>query len=66
MVTNTSVPPLPRAYQILRDALGDRGRIACWLDVRDDPVLGQALTALLPAGAETAQASPLSDRSDLN
>jgi hypothetical protein len=46
VVTNTSVPPLPRAYQILRDALGDYGRIVCWLDVRDDQLLGQALTAL--------------------
>jgi hypothetical protein len=66
VVTNTSVPPLPHAYQILRDALGGRGRIACWLDVRDDHVLGQALTALLPAEAETMQAAPLSDRRDLN
>jgi hypothetical protein len=47
VVTNTSVPPLPRAYRILRDALGDLGRIACWLGVRDDRPLGQALTALL-------------------
>jgi hypothetical protein len=66
VVTNTSVPPLPRAYQILRDALGGRGRIARWLDVRDDHVLGQALTALLPAEAETVQAASLNDRGDLN
>jgi hypothetical protein len=49
VVTNTSVPPLPRARQILHDALGDRGRIACWLDIRDDPALGQALAALIPS-----------------
>lgn len=49
VVTNTSVPPRPRAYQTLRDALGDRGRIACWIDVRDDQALGQALTALFQA-----------------
>jgi hypothetical protein len=47
VVTNTSVPPLPRADQILRDALGDRGRIACWLDVRDDTALAAALAALI-------------------
>jgi hypothetical protein len=46
VVTNTSVPPLPRAYQILRGALSDHGRIACWLDVRDDEALGQALASL--------------------
>ena len=47
MVTNTSVPPLASAYQILRDLLDERGRIARWLDIRDDDALGQALTALL-------------------
>lgn len=46
VVTNTSVPPLPRARQLLLDALGDRGRIVCWLDVRDDKSLGQALAEL--------------------
>jgi hypothetical protein len=59
-------PPLPRAYQILRDALGGRGRVACWLDVRDDHVLGTALTALLTAEAETMQTASLNDRGDLN
>lgn len=54
VVTNTSVPPRPRAYQVLRDALGDRGRIACWLDVRDDQALGLALMALFPAEAGNA------------
>jgi hypothetical protein len=47
VVTNTSVPPLPRAYEVLRGSVGDRGRIACWLDVRDDQALGEALTALI-------------------
>lgn len=47
VVTNTSVPPLPSAYQILRHLLDERGRIARWLDIRDDDALGQALTALL-------------------
>jgi hypothetical protein len=51
VVTSTSVPPLPRAYQILQDALGDRGRIACWLDVRDDKALAEALAALIGAQA---------------
>jgi hypothetical protein len=59
VVTNTSVPPLPRAYQILRDALGDRGRIACWLDVRDDQLLGQALTALFHVEARNDEGSSL-------
>jgi hypothetical protein len=57
---------LQRADRVRGGALGVRGRIACWLDVRDDHVLGQALTALLPAEAETMQAAPLSDRRDLN
>ena len=47
VVTNTSVPPLRRARQLLRDSLGDLARIACWLDVRDDRALGEALAALL-------------------
>jgi hypothetical protein len=54
VVTNTSVPPLPRAYQVLRDALGDHGRIACWLDVRDDQLLGQALAALFQPEANNS------------
>ena len=48
VVTNTSVPPLPNADQTLRTELGDRGRIARWLDVRDDEALGHALAALIP------------------
>jgi len=62
VVTNTSVPPLPRAYEILRASLGTRGRIACWLDVRDDPALGEALAALIteeePATAKAGLSGP--------
>ena len=31
----------------MRNALGDRGRIACWLDVRDDGMVAEALAALM-------------------
>ena len=47
---------------ILRASLGTRGRIACWLDVRDDPALGEALAALIteeePATAKAGLSGP--------
>jgi hypothetical protein len=42
-----NAPPMPRAYEIVKNALGERGRIVMWRDVRDDGVLGEALTSLL-------------------
>jgi hypothetical protein len=47
VITNTIVPPLPHAYKVVQDAMGDRGRIVCWVDLRDDDVLGEALAHLL-------------------
>jgi hypothetical protein len=59
VITNTSVPPLPSAYQTLRQALGDRGRIVEWLDPADDASLAEALAALLPGTAlQRGQANP--------
>jgi hypothetical protein len=48
IVVNTSAAPLPRAYKMVEAALGDRGRIVKWQDVRDDSKLGEALRSLLP------------------
>jgi hypothetical protein len=47
IITNTIVPPLPHAYEVVQDAMGDRGRIVRWVDLRDDGVLGEALAHLL-------------------
>jgi len=47
VVVNTSEPPMVRASDIIEDALGERGRIATWRDVRDDAALGEALASLL-------------------
>ena len=44
-----NAPPMPRAYAIVKDGLGERGRIAMWRDVSDDRALGEALTSLLGA-----------------
>jgi hypothetical protein len=59
VITNTSVPPLPSAYQTLQQALGDRGCIVEWLDPADDGSLAEALAALLPGAAlHRGQANP--------
>jgi hypothetical protein len=44
-----NAPPMPRAYAIVKDRLGERGRIVMWRDVSDDRALGEALTSLLSA-----------------
>jgi hypothetical protein len=44
-----NVPPMPRASAVVKDGLGERGRIVMWRDVSDDRVLGEALTSLLSA-----------------
>jgi hypothetical protein len=49
-----NAPPMPRAYAIVKDALGERGRIVMWRDVSDDRALGEALTSLLGKAAEPA------------
>ena len=47
VLTNTSVPPLPRAYKTMSEKLDGRGRIVPWMDITDDSALGDALTFLL-------------------
>lgn len=47
VIVNASEPPLARAFSVVEEALGKRGRIVTWRDVRDDEVLGAALAALL-------------------
>jgi hypothetical protein len=47
VVVNSS--PMPRAYAIVKDGLGERGRIVMWRDVTQDRILGDALTSLLTA-----------------
>jgi hypothetical protein len=47
VITNTVVPPLPRAHQIVQDAMGGRGRIVRWVDFRDDNSLAEALALML-------------------
>jgi hypothetical protein len=42
-----NAPPMPRAYTIVKDALGDRGSIVMWRNVSDDRALGEAITSLL-------------------
>jgi hypothetical protein len=56
VVINTTEPPSERASQTMNEHLAERGRIVLWRDVRDDPELGAALTALLDQAA--ASASP--------
>lgn len=48
VLTNTSVPPLPKAIEALRESMGDRGRIVRWMDASDDGALADALRSLLP------------------
>jgi hypothetical protein len=55
VVINTTKPPSERASQTINEHLAERGRIVHWRDVRDDPELGAALTALLD---QAASASP--------
>jgi len=52
-----NAPPMPRAYAIVDDALGERARIVMWRDVSDDLALGEALTSLLGNVAEPAPQS---------
>lgn len=47
VVVSTNEPPRPKAYEIINESIDGRGRIVAWQDIRDDPVLGQALTSLL-------------------
>ena len=54
VITNTRVPPLPAAYETLRQATGDRGRIVQWLDATDDSSLAEALTSLLTGAVPAA------------
>jgi hypothetical protein len=54
VITNTRVPPLPTAYETLRQATGDRGRIVQWLDATDDSFLAETLTFLLTGAAPAA------------
>jgi hypothetical protein len=54
VITNTSVPPLPTAYETLRQTIGDRGRIVQWLDAADDGFLAEALTSPLSGAAPAA------------
>ena len=54
VITNTSVPPLPTAYETLRQTMGDRGRIVQWLDAADDGSLAEALTSLLTGAVPAA------------
>jgi hypothetical protein len=42
-------PPMTRAHAIVKDGLGERGRIVMWRDATQDRVLGEALTSLLTA-----------------
>ncbi|TVZ02316.1 hypothetical protein EAS64_26250 [Trebonia kvetii] len=52
-----NAPHMPRAYAVVKDALGERGRIVMWRDVSDDQTLGEALTSLLGKTAEPASQS---------
>lgn len=47
VIVNSIMPPLPSACQMLRDSLGERGRIVAWMGVTDDAQLGAALADLL-------------------
>src|ERR1700683_4815797 len=47
VVVSTNEPPRPKAYEIIKESIDGRGRIVAWQDIRDDPILGQALTSLL-------------------
>jgi hypothetical protein len=47
-----NAPPMPRAYTIVKDALGDRGSIVMWRNVSDDRALGEAITSLLYTAAQ--------------
>jgi hypothetical protein len=49
-----NAPPMPRAYTIVREALGERGRIVMWRDVGDDNALGEALISLLGTATKSA------------
>jgi len=52
-----NAPPMPRAHSIVKDALGERGRIVVWRDVSDDHALGEALTSLLGKEVDPASQS---------
>jgi hypothetical protein len=62
IVVNTSEPPMARAFKIVEDGLGDRGRIVAWRDVRDDTALAEALTSLLRHKAGSRQNRPHEER----
>jgi hypothetical protein len=47
IVINTTMKPAESAYALIRNTVGDRGRIVAWRSIRDDPVLGDALISLM-------------------
>jgi hypothetical protein len=49
-----NVPPMPRAYEIIKDAAGEQRRIVMWRNVSNDHDLEEALTSLLRSAAEPA------------
>jgi hypothetical protein len=52
VIINTSIEPSKGAYNLMREAIGDGGRIVTWRSIRDDQALGSALLSL--TGASTA------------
>jgi hypothetical protein len=50
VVVNTVRPPSSDAIQIVKTAMGLRGRIVAWRDTSDDMQLGQALASLFEIG----------------
>jgi hypothetical protein len=54
VVVNTVEPPSAEAINLVRAALGDRGRIVEWRDATDDRKLGVALTAILDRNKDSA------------
>lgn len=58
VISNSSVPPAPSADQVLRDALGDRGRVETWLSAEDDGKLRVALDSLLAGNGPVSSRLP--------
>jgi hypothetical protein len=55
VVVNSTRPPTGGAAEILKGAIGRRGDIVTWQDIRDDAELGQTLTSLLDLESSTIE-----------
>jgi hypothetical protein len=53
VVVNSTRAPTGGAAEILKQAIGRRGDIVAWQDIRDDAELGRALTSLLDLESST-------------